>query len=84
MDKKELENLEKLKALSETVEGEYLRNLAKETVINNINALANSFSEKEHKDLIVMCANMKANLSLFQLLSGVTEQIEAIKNLYEE
>lgn len=84
MDKKELENLEKLQELSQSVGGEYLRNLSRETVINNIDALVNSYMDKDHKDLIVLCATIKANLSLFQLLSGVTEQIEAIKELYKD
>jgi len=84
MDKKELENLEKLKELSESVGGMYLVDRQKEIVIGIVDNLVNSYQDKTHTELITLCAKLSANLSLLQLLSGITEQIQQIKELYNK
>jgi hypothetical protein len=84
MDKNELEKLENIKAFSETDGGIYVRDTAKEVVLNTIQMLSNTYQEKTHTELIALCAKMSANLSLFQLLTGIEDQIEAIKELYEQ
>lgn len=84
MDKKELENLEKLKELSESVGGMYLVDRQKEIVIGIVDNLANSYQDKTHTELITLCAKLSANLSLLQLLSGISQQIQQIKELYKE
>lgn len=84
MDKKQIEQLEDLKVYSETAGGEYIKNISKEVVLNTISVLANSYHEKKYEDLVCLCAKLSANLSMFQLLTGISEQIEAIKELYKE
>lgn len=84
MDKKELENLEKLKELSESVGGLYLIEKQREVVIGIVDNLANSYQDKTHTELITLCAKLSTNLSLLQLLSGITEQIQQIKELYKQ
>lgn len=84
MDKQELEKLENIKAFSETDGGTYVRDTAKEVVLNTVQILSSSYQDKTHTELISLCAKLSANLSLFQLLTGIEDQIEAIKKLYEQ
>lgn len=82
MDKQELEKLENIKAFSDTEGGKYVSATAKEVVLNTIQLLSNGYQEKSHIELVALCAKLSANLSLFQLLTGIEDQIEAIKELY--
>ncbi len=85
MDKKKsIEQLEELKAMSETPGGKYLIKTAKETTVNAVHALMNSYAEKSHIELIATCAAIKSNFDMFMLLTGTKDQIEAIKALFEE
>lgn len=83
MDKKELSKLESIKSFSETDGGKYVSDTAKDVVINTVHLLANGYQDKTHTELISMCAKLSANLSLYQLLTDIPEQIEAIKKLYK-
>lgn len=84
MDKKELENLEKIKELSESQGGLYLKDSCKEVIVNTVDILSNTYHEKTHTEIISLCAKLSANLGLYKLLSNTTEQIEAIKKILEE
>jgi hypothetical protein len=84
MNEKELNNLEDLKVYSESAGGLYLRNSAKEVALNTIQQIVNSYQEKTHIELISLCAKLSENLAMFKLLTGVPEQIESIKKLFEE
>lgn len=84
MDKDELKKFEKIKSLTETEGGKYIQDTAKEVVVNTVHILANSYSEKTHTDLISLCAKLSSNLSMYQLLTGIEDQIEAIKSLYQD
>lgn len=84
MDKKELEDLEKIKELSESQGGMYLKDTCREVVINTVDILSNTYQEKTHIELLSLCAKLSANLGLYRLLSNTTEQIEAIKKILEE
>lgn len=84
MDKKELERMESIKIFSETDGGKYVSDTAKDVVLNTVQLISNSYQEKSHTELIALCAKLSANLSLFQLLTGIEDQIEAIKELFKE
>lgn len=84
MDKKELEKLESIKLFTETSDGKVLRDTAKDALINAVYTIANSYDSKTHIELIQMCAKLSSNLSMYQLLTKIEDQIEAIKSLYEE
>lgn len=84
MDKKELENLEKIKELSESQGGIYLKDTCKEVILNTVDIISNTYQEKTHIELISLCAKLSANLGLYKLLSNTSDQIEAIKNILEE
>lgn len=84
MDKKELENLEKLKELSESQGGLYLKENCKDIVMNTVETLSNAYHEKSHLELISLCAKLSANLAIYKLLSNTEEQIEAIKQVLEQ
>ena len=84
MDKKELEKLEGLKYLSETDGGKYLIQNCKELTVANIEELVNSYQTKTLVEIQALCAKIQANLSMYRLLTGISEQVESIKKLYEE
>jgi len=84
MDKNELEKLESIKLYTETSDGKVLRDTAKDSIINAVYSIANSYDSKTHIELIQMCAKLSSNLSMYQLLTKIEDQIEAIKSLYEE
>lgn len=84
MDKEELKKLESLKTLSETPGGEYLINNCRDLTISNIEELVNSYQSKTLVEIQALCAKIQANLSMYKLLTGIGEQVEAIKKLYED
>lgn len=83
MDKKELSNLEDLKIYSETAGGLYIKNTTKDVVVNTIANIVNNYKTLPHQELIALCSSLNANLSMYQLLTGVEDQIESIKQVYE-
>jgi hypothetical protein len=85
--KEEEREISDLRALATTAKdegGKILINGAKAIIVATVDELANTYKEKTRDDLISLCARLQANLSLYQLLSGVDDQIEAITALYDE
>lgn len=84
MNKKEQEKLELLKGLVETPAGEMLRQTCKETFIIKLDVLLNSYQEKSLVEIQGLLASINANLDMYRLLTGITEQIEEIRDMYKE
>lgn len=83
MDKEELKNLEKLKTLSQTEGGQYLISIARENVISTVENLSGNYRTMDRDALITLCAKLNEGLGLYKLLTGIDEQIEAIKEIYK-
>jgi hypothetical protein len=81
MDKKELGLLEDLKIMTESSGGKYLIEMSKKATMYNIENIANSYQMLNHEELVTKCARLKANLDMYQLLTGVEDQIKAIDEL---
>lgn len=79
----EISQLEDLKVYSETAGAEYIKKTTKEVVENNIDNLVNNYKTLSHTEMIALCASISANLSLYQLLTGIKDQIEVIKELHK-
>lgn len=84
MNKQEQEKLELLKGLVETPAGEMLRQTCKETFIIKLDVLLNSYQEKSIVEIQCLLASINANLDMYRLLTGITEQIEEIRDIYKE
>lgn len=84
MNKQEQEKLELLKGLVETPAGEMLRQTCKETFIIKLDVLLNSYQEKSLVEIQCLLASINANLDMYRLLTGITEQIEEIRDIYKE
>ncbi len=84
MENKEIENLEKVAELASNEGGKYLIEATRSVLIGTIEEIANSYKEKDRDALVSLCARLQANLSLYQLLTGIDTQIDAIKQLMEQ
>jgi hypothetical protein len=82
--KEEIKKLNKLRDLSNSEGGKELIASHKELLINLTSEIINSYSTKSHIELISVCAKLSANMGIYQLLTGIESQIEAIEALYEE
>jgi hypothetical protein len=82
MDKTAIEQeLVKLKALQDVVhlEGvQLLINHAKNAVMNCIGILSSQYFEKSEQELRSLCATLKANLEIYQLMTGLKDEIEVL------
>lgn len=70
--------------MSKTAGGIYLIARTKELVINILSDITRNYKTKTHSELITSCADLNANLSLYQLFTNIPDQIEAITKLLEE
>lgn len=83
MDKEELGKLEDLKTYSESTGGKYLIDSSKQTCMNLITNISNSYLTLDEIALKGLCAKLAVNLDMYQLLTGLPNQIESIKKLFE-
>lgn len=84
METKELENLEEIATFAKTKKSKVLVESAKSVVMSSIEELANNYKEKSRDELVSVCAKLQANLSLYQLITGIDTQIVAIKEVLEQ
>lgn len=82
--KEEILNLEKLKTLSETEGGQYLIEMAQKTAINTIHNLASNYQTLDRDSMVSLCAKINENLGIIELLTGVNDKIENIRELFKE
>lgn len=81
MDKKEIEKLEDLSVMSKTPGGIFLITSSKQTCINIIEQISNNYSSMNEVEIKTLCSKLNANLSMYQLLTGIDNQVESIKEL---
>ena len=84
MENKEIENLESIASFSKQDGALVLIEATKSVVIGTLDELANSYKDKSRDDLVSLCARLQANLNLYQLLTGIDDQLEAIKELMKQ
>ena len=84
MNKQEQDKLELLKGLVETPAGELLRETCKESFIIKLDVLLNSYQEKQLVEIQALLASINANLDMYRLLTGISKQIEEIRDIYKE
>lgn len=84
MNKKEIEQLELLKSLSETEGGKVLRDTCRDVFTTKLDTLLNSYQEKPLAEIQALLASIGANLDMYRLLTGIEKQIEEIKDIYKE
>lgn len=84
MENKEIEKLESIASFASQDGGIQLIEATKVVVMNTLDELSNTYKDKSRDELISLCARLQANLSLFQLLSGIDDQIKAIKEVLEQ
>lgn len=84
MENKEIVNLQSIASFSKQDGALVLIESAKTVVMSTLDELANTYKDKSRDELISLCARLQANLSLYQLLIGIDDQIEAIKELMKQ
>lgn len=84
MDNEELKNLEKIQTLAQTEGGQYLISISRDIVIYTVSNLAASYSTLDRDGFVSLCAKLNESLGTYQLLTGIDDKIEAIKELYKE
>lgn len=52
---------------------------SKVKVVNCVELLANTYAEKSEQELRSICATLKANLDIYQKMTGLSETIENIE-----
>ncbi len=85
-DEKEIlgEELKQLKALQSVAHLEGVKMLidsSKNTVMSCIETLSTQYFEKGEQELRALCATLKANLELYQSMTGLDEKIKAIEEV---
>lgn len=83
MDKEELNNLEKIRTLSETEGGQYLISVSKDIVVSTVDILSANYKDMNRDELVSLCAKLNESLGTYKLLTGIDDKIEAIKELYK-
>jgi predicted MPP superfamily phosphohydrolase len=81
------EEYRKLKALQavSNLEGvQFLVKQTKDICKNSIDLLANTYAEKSESELKAICATLKANLNIYQIITGVEKEIEALDEILKE
>ena len=84
MENKELQNLEDIAQFAKEDGGKHIIESTKSIVVSTVEILANGYQEKSRDELVSLCARLQAHLSLYQLLTGIDDQIEQIKKLFEK
>jgi hypothetical protein len=75
------DEVKKLTALQDVAHLEGVQLLVshtKNTVKNCIDILANQYVEKSESELKALCSTLRANLEIYQLMTGLADKIEAI------
>lgn len=81
MDKKELDNLKDISELSKTAGGMSLIENSKKVCIDIIGNISNNYINLDEVYLKTLCARLNINLSMYQLLTGIDDNIKAIEEL---
>lgn len=84
MEQKELDNLQSVASFTKEDGGKYIAETTKSVTVSAIEELVNTYKEKSRDEIVSIIARIQANLSLYQLLSGIDSQIEAIKELLKQ
>ena len=84
MEQKELDNLQSVASFAKEDGGKYIAETTKSVTVLAIEELVNTYKEKSRDEIVSIIARIQANLSLYQLLSGIDSQIEAIKELLKQ
>lgn len=82
--KKQLQDFSDLTVLAESATGLKLIEDTKTVIKTIVGQLAYSYKDKSHIELVCLCASLQANLSVFELLTGIDEQVKQIEALYEK
>jgi hypothetical protein len=79
--------LNKFKALQDVSHLEGVQLLVKHTkgiVKGCIDILSTGYAEKSEQELKVLCSTLKANLEIYQLITGAKKNIEAVEEVLSE
>lgn len=79
--KKELETLKSLRDIANLPAVKLLILSSKDKVMNTVSLLANTYTDKSEIEVKSLCATLKANLDIYQLMTGVQNQIESIEEV---
>lgn len=82
--KSELNKLKSLQDVSHLEGVQLLVERSRRIIINSVDALASSYTDKSEQELRVICATLKANLEIYQLMTGLDSQIEAIEEALKD
>jgi len=80
---KELKKLKALEAVSHLEGVVLLKDYVKENTVNSLSVLLTVYMEKTDSEIKALCSTIKANLDLYQFITGNPEQIRAIDELLE-
>jgi len=81
--KEEYTKLKALEAVS-TLEGVVLlKEYVKGNVVTSLSVLLSVYMEKSDSEIKALCSTIKANLDLYQLITGNAKQIEAIEEMLD-
>lgn len=80
--KAELDKLKALQAISHLEGVKYLVDKSRDSIMACVNILSSQYAEKSEQELRSLCATLRANLEIYQLITGANKEVEAIENLF--
>jgi hypothetical protein len=79
----ELKNLKTLQDVAHLEGVQVLVADTKAVVVATLTTLAGSYFDKSEQELRSLCATLRANLEIYQKITGIDNQIEAIEKALE-
>lgn len=79
----ELKSLRTIKDVKDLEGVQTLTKELKEIVVTTVGTLASGYFTKNDTELRALCATLLANLTLYQRITGIDNQIEAIEKALE-
>ena len=79
----ELKNLRTMKDIAHFEGVQMLVKDAKAVVVNTVEILGSGLFDRTDREIRDLCATLKANLEIYQKITGIDSQIEAIEKAME-
>lgn len=85
MEKEQLkqarDKAEALAALNQTPGGQVLLDVTRETVMATVHLLSSQYADKTEQEIRSLCATLRANLEIYNLLSKAESEMEALEEI---
>lgn len=80
---KDISGFKEIDAVSLTKGGKKIVQSLKQDILNGVENLTRSYKTSTHMELVALCADLGAKLSLYQVLTNAKKNIEALEKILE-